>query len=150
MENNNYKNLLVMVILSFISMYVLMYSMVDKFENVIPNINQFYMAGLMTAPMVIIEMLLMKSMYMNKKFNTLIISCSLIALIGFFFLIRQQAIVTDKEFLKSMIPHHASAILMCEKAKISNPEIIKLCKNIVSGQEKEINDMKLKLAEINK
>jgi hypothetical protein len=39
--------------LSFISMYVLMYAMVDRFANVYPNFNQFYMAGLMTAPMVL-------------------------------------------------------------------------------------------------
>ena len=40
-----------MAVLSFISMYILMYAMADSFANVIPNINQFYMAGLMTMPM---------------------------------------------------------------------------------------------------
>jgi hypothetical protein len=40
-----------------------MYSMADPISNVYPNINQFYMAGLMTMPMIIIEVLLMRSMY---------------------------------------------------------------------------------------
>ena len=53
-----YQKLLIMVILSFIAMFILMYSMVDKFENVTININQFYMAALMTAPMIIIEIAL--------------------------------------------------------------------------------------------
>ncbi len=34
--NKHYKKLLLMTILSFIVMYVLMYSMVDVFSNVIP------------------------------------------------------------------------------------------------------------------
>jgi hypothetical protein len=46
MQSNHYIKLLVMAVLSFISMYVLMYAMVNTFVNVIPNINQFYMAGL--------------------------------------------------------------------------------------------------------
>jgi len=50
---NMYLRLLVMAVLSFISMYVLMYMMVDKFEDVYPNLNQFYMAGMMTAPMIV-------------------------------------------------------------------------------------------------
>ena len=103
MENNSkhahhYKKLLIMAVLSFICMYILMYSMVDAFRNVLPNINQFYMAGLMTMPMLIIEIVLMGSMYMNKKMNAVIIGLSSIALIAFFILIRQQSAVSDKQF----------------------------------------------------
>ncbi len=53
-HNKHYQKLLIMAVLSFISMYILMYSMVDRFANVFPNVNQFYMAGLMTMPMIII------------------------------------------------------------------------------------------------
>lgn len=56
-----------MALLSFASMYILMYSMVNTISNVFPNINQFYMAGLMTMPMIIIENALMSSMYMSKN-----------------------------------------------------------------------------------
>ena len=62
MHVNAHARLAAMTVLSFSSMYVLMYAMVDKFANVYPNLNQTYMAGLMTAPMVIIEILLMGSM----------------------------------------------------------------------------------------
>ena len=37
--------------LSFVAMYALMYAMVDQWANVYNNVNQFYMAGLMAAPM---------------------------------------------------------------------------------------------------
>ena len=58
-SNNQYILLAVMTVLSFISMYIFMYAMVDRFANIHPSLNQFYMAGLMTAPMVIIELFLM-------------------------------------------------------------------------------------------
>ena len=62
----HYWLLLAMAGLSFASMYVLMYAMVDRFTNVYPNANQFYMAGLMTASMGAIELALMGAM-MNSS-----------------------------------------------------------------------------------
>ena len=147
-DNTQYKKLALMIIISFIAMFILMYSMVDKFANVTPNINQFYMAGLMTAPMIIIEMILMGSMYMNKKLNLIIISISVVVLVACFFFIRIQAGVTDRQFLKSMIPHHAAAILMVKGAKISDPEIKKLADDIITAQQKEIDFMKAKIKEL--
>lgn len=139
-----------MVVLSFMSMYALMYAMVNTFENVYPNFNQFYMAGLMTAPMAIIELAVMGAMYHNKKLNLVIIAAAVIALILFWILIRQQTAISDKQFLKSMIPHHAGAILMCEKAPVQDPQIRELCRTIISGQQAEISQMKTKLKELEK
>ncbi len=133
------------MILSFIAMYFLMFAMVNSPDNIFLGINQFYMAGLMTTPMIIIELLLMGSMYTNKKLNKIIIAGAVLCLVGFFVLIRQQTAINDSEFLKSMIPHHAGAILMCEKAKLQDVEIKKLCDGIMSGQQKEIEFMKAKL-----
>lgn len=48
-----------------------------------------------------------------------------------------------------MIPHHASAVLMSEKAKLTDPELIDLQKNILETQAKEIEFMKRKLKELN-
>lgn len=141
-SNKHYSYLAIMAVLSFISMYVLMYAMVDVFENVYPNFNQFYMAGLMTAPMVIIELMLMRAMFHNKKWNALIVAGGVLALIIFGVGIRQQAAIGDEEFLKSMIPHHGAAILMCKEAPIQDPEIKQLCENIKSSQQAEIDQMK--------
>lgn len=127
-----------MAALSFISMYALMYSMVDRFENLFLNVNQFYMAALMVSPMIIIEVLLMSIMYRNKKRNTAIIILSFVALIGFFLGIRYQTGVSDRQFLRSMIPHHSGAILMCEQADLQDPELKKLCEDIIANQQQEI------------
>lgn len=150
MAGHHYRRLLVMAALSFASMYVLMYAMVDRFANVYPNFNQLYMAGLMTAPMVIIEMALMRGMYQDGKLNALIVAGGLIALVLLWGLIRQQTAVSDRQFLKSMIPHHASAILMCEKATLRDAEIKALCAAIVSSQASEIAQMKAKLAALDR
>ena len=56
--------------------------------------------------------------------------------------------MSDKQFLKSMIPHHAGAILMCNEANIKDPEIKKLCEEIRLSQQREIEQMKAKLAEL--
>ena len=79
--NRHYVHLAIMISLSFISMYVLMYAMVDRFANVYSNLNQFYMAGLMTAPIVVIELALMGSVYDNKNANIVIIAVSSPALV---------------------------------------------------------------------
>src|SRR5688500_18019027 len=83
-QKEHYNQLLIMAGLSFISMFILMYAMVDVFSNVFVNINQFYMAGLMTAPMILIEMAVMGAMYMDKKLNAIIIAVSSVLLIAFF------------------------------------------------------------------
>lgn len=145
-----YKKLAIMIVVSFIAMYILMYSMVDVFANVVPNINQFYMAGLMTMPMLIIELLVMGSMYGNKKLNISLVVTGFIALILFFTGIRQQTAVGDKEFLKSMMPHHAAAILMGKESSVTDPEIKELIKNIITSQQTEIEQMKAKLKELDK
>jgi uncharacterized protein (DUF305 family) len=62
--------------------------------------------------------------------------------------IRQQTAISDRQFLRSMIPHHAGAILMCQQSAIRDREIKQLCGAIVSSQRSEIDQMKAKLAEL--
>jgi hypothetical protein len=147
MKHDHYLRLLGMTALSFASMYTLMYAMVDSASNVYNNFNQVYMAGLMTAPMVVIELLLMSSMYENKRLNALLMAGSVVAGIVFFAFIRQQTLIADPQFLRSMIPHHAGAILMCENASLEDQRIKELCKAIISSQRSEIDQMRALLTE---
>ena len=130
--SGHYLRLIVMTMLSFAAMYALMYAMVDRFANFYNHINQVYMAGLMAAAMVVIELAVMAAMYHNRKLNVAII------VVG----------IGDRQFLRSMIPHHAGAILLCEKASIQDPEIQKLCRTIIASQADEIRQMKAKLEEL--
>jgi peptidoglycan/LPS O-acetylase OafA/YrhL len=142
-----YLRLLAMVVLSFLAMYVLMYAMVDQFSHVYNNINQVYMAALMAAPMVLIELLLMQSMYPDRRLNVVLLITAAVALAAFWFLIREQTLVSDRQFLRSMIPHHAGAILMCEKNSLEDKRLQALCQEIVRSQRAEIAQMQTWLAE---
>lgn len=144
-QSNHYVHLGIMALLSFAAMYFLMYAMVDSIGSVYMSVNQVYMAALMTAPMVAIELLVMRSMYSNAGLNKLLIGGSVILGVAMFFAIRQQVAVGDSQFLRSMIPHHSGAILMCQQAAISDPELKTLCQEIVSGQQREIDQMTAKL-----
>ncbi len=142
-----YKRFALMAVAMFVAMYFIMYAMIDGLQNLIPNINNLYMTLLMVSAMLIIEIWIMKGMYQNKKINWAIITVSLAIGIFSWFGIREQLFVGDKEFVKGMIPHHAAAVLMSEKAKLTDPELIELQKNILETQAKEIELMKRKLKE---
>lgn len=140
-----YVRLFAMTVLSFISMYVLMYAMVDKIADVYPSWNQAYMAALMTAPMVVIELFLMRAMYPRQVLNGVIVAASLALLVTSWFAIRYQWGIGDRQFLRSMVPHHSGAILMCREATLTDPEIKSLCAGIMDGQQREIDQMNSKL-----
>ena len=144
-HHHPYWRLAAMMLASFVAMYVLMYAMVDRLDNVYLNINKAYMAGLMTAPMMVLELALMGSMYPSKKANAALMIGSLVALAALWAAIRTQAAVGDVEFLRSMIPHHSSAILMCNEASVTRPDIRQLCAQIVKSQQEEIDQMKAML-----
>ena len=138
-----------MTFLHFLAMYILMYAMVYKFADVYPNLNQLYMAGIMTAPMLILEILFMGVMYKNLTKNVLM-CVSIFVFILFFIFIRKQTAIDNKQFLKSMIPHHSGAILMCKNASFDNLEIKQLCQKIIPSQQAEIDQMKQILERLDK
>jgi uncharacterized protein (DUF305 family) len=137
-----YLQLALMAALSFIAMYVLMYAMVARWADIYPSLSQAYMAALMAAPMVLIDLALMRRMYRDRRANAIVLAVSVLVFVGAFAGIRRQAFIGDDEFLRSMIPHHSGAVLMCEQAPIRDPEIQQLCAGIIASQEQEIAAMR--------
>lgn len=142
-----YVQLGIMAALSFIAMYILMYAMVNAFDDVYNNINQVYMAALMAAPMVVIELIVMRAMYRDARMNALFIGASVVVGLAAFLAIRQQTAVGDTQFLRSMIPHHSSAILMCRQATVERQDIRDLCRQIIASQQREIDQMNAMLGQ---
>jgi hypothetical protein len=137
-----YFRLLIALSISYVVMAALMFSRVNLASNVFLSLNQIYMAGLMVSSMLLIMLTVMGSMYQNKQMNFVLLFAGA-ALIGLFWiLLRTQAGVGNQQFLRSMIPHHAAAILVCQQASITEPPIQALCKEIVESQEREIREMK--------
>ncbi len=143
----SYLRLLLMVLLSFAAMYVLMYAMVDRWSNVHANHNQAYMAGLMAAPMLLVELSLMWRMYPRRGLNALLLAGGIALMAVCWWAIRQQVAIDDRQFLKSMIPHHAGALLMCRRNRLQDADLRQLCRAIVASQQREIELMQAELAE---
>ena len=128
--------------LSLVVMYLAMFAMIWTWGEFIQNVNFFYMALVMWAPMGAIMLATMGGMYRKRGLNLALYiafaAIFVLSLLG----IRQQSLVGDDQFLRSMIPHHSGAILMCEEAKLTNPEIRQLCGEIIQAQKEEIAQMK--------
>lgn len=147
--NMPYKKLAIVISINAVIMFLLTYAMIDRFDHFYANINRVYMAVMMVAPMVILMLLVMGSMYNNKRLNYALIATFVLIGILAFALARTQTPVGNEQFLRSMIPHHSSAILMCEESSLNDQEIIDLCGEIVEAQEREIAQMKDILARLN-
>lgn len=140
---NMYRHLAVETAISAVIMYLVMFVMIDRLGSFYNNVNMFYMTLMMVAPMVVIMLVgSMRSMFPNKKLNYILVGGFAALFFLSWWLIRAQYPVGNTQFLRSMIPHHSGAILMCQESELTDPEIIKLCDGIIKGQTEEIDQMK--------
>jgi len=137
---SGYVSLAVQTAISGVVMYLVMFVMIDGLGSFYNNLNMVYMTIMMLAPMTVI--MIVGGMFSNKRANIAILAVSAVAFIGSFALIRTQTTIGDTAFLRSMIPHHSGAILMCREAKLQDPEVRRLCNGIIKSQRDEINEMK--------
>ncbi len=136
-----YRRLFIELALDFVIMFFVMYAMIASAKHLYFNIGNAYMTLMMVAPMMALMIFFMGKMYPSPSTNRLLVGlAALIFAVGWFGM-REQLGVGDAQFLRSMIPHHSGAILMCEKAKLADPEVVKLCGNIINAQNREIAQM---------
>lgn len=127
--------------LSFVAMYLVMFAMIDTWADFYNNINMIYMALMMLAPMAILMLLTMGSMYHKRLLNAVLYAGFGAVFIVSYLAIRSQALVGDQQFIASMIPHHSGAILMCREAALDDAELRTLCGQITEAQRREILQM---------
>jgi uncharacterized protein (DUF305 family) len=134
--------------LSLVAMYFLMFSMVDNWGDFFNNANMALMAVTMAAPMGVLMLALMPSMYPSRTANLVLYAVFIVAFALALAGIRTQTPIGNEQFVASMIPHHSGAILMCREADITDAELKTLCEGIVTGQRQEIEQMKQILARL--
>lgn len=113
----------------------------NKYEDMrFFHLNDIYMILLMTYIMFFVMISL--SGPIKSNIVTLIVLLFLSMVIYIY--IQKQTFVSDKQFIKGMIPHHSMAITMAKNIleKTNNDDIKILAKNIIETQEKEIMKMK--------
>jgi len=107
---------------------------VDKIEDINFSLNDVYMISLMTG-----WMLFFMGM---KDGQNKIISIGAIIVCLSIICIRKQFMITEKQYLRGMIPHHSMAVHMSRKLLEKQNNISKFLNSIINTQEKEIIDMK--------
>ena len=129
------------MLLGLAVMYVVMFTMIDGLGDFRNNLNMLYMAITMWAPMGIFMLATMPGMFPKKRMNVTLYILFAILTATSFWATRAQAVIGDRQFIASMIPHHSGAILMCREASLSDPELVTLCGEITQAQREEINQM---------
>ena len=139
--HHHYRWLAAELIADFAIMYFVMFAMIASLDHLRHNLNTAYMTLMMVAPMAVLMIVTMRSMYPDRRLNLILIIAGALLFAVAAFGVRAQAAIGDKQFLKSMIPHHSGAILMCREANIRDPEIVRLCDGITRSQSHEIAQM---------
>jgi len=143
-----YRNFILMVAVSSVLMFCLMYLNTYQFSHVWFSQTRMFMTFIMAGCMALVMLFFMRHMYKDKKANLSIVIGS-IALMGLGLgLVRSQATVSDIAWMKAMIPHHSIAILTSERALITDPRVRKLADGIIEAQRREIGEMEFLIKDI--
>ncbi|WP_379152404.1 DUF305 domain-containing protein [Paenibacillus sp. sgz5001063] len=131
-----------MIIISTLLMYWLMYLNVFQIDHIYFSQTRLYMALIMGSAMAIVMLLFMWKMYTKRIVNALILTINIVVFGLSLWLVRSQTTVGDVAWMKAMIPHHSIAILTSERANISDPRVRKIADGIIESQKREIAEMK--------
>lgn len=136
-----YSRLIAMVLTSTVVMYFFMYWNIYRPEDFRFSETRAFMSVLMGGTMLAIMLAFMLHMYKSKAVNLALFALSAVLFAGGLYFVRSQTTVQDSSWMKSMIPHHSIAIMVSERAEITDPRVRKLADEIIAAQEKEIAEM---------
>ena len=143
-----YGRLFVMIGTSTVVMYGLMYLNTYALDHVFSSQTRMWMALYIGGMMAIIMLAFKLGMYSSRKTNIAIFISEAIAFAAGVYLVRSQNTVGDIAWMNAMIPHHSIAILVSERANISDPRVRELATAIIEAQRGEIAEMKRYIADI--
>jgi len=148
--HGNYGRFGLMVVASMAAMFILTYVNTYHMDHVEFSETRFFMTFVMGAAMAVIMLLFMRGMYRNKILNRSIYLGSLIVFALAIWLVRSQATVDDRSYMRAMIPHHSIAILTSKNADIDDVRVRELAQGIIEAQEREIEEMKWLIEDIHR
>lgn len=141
MQAMHYQTFFVTLLISFVIMYAVMFLNMDSTGHYHTSLTRIYMALLMVAPMAVVMILMMGKMYPSKSLNRGIIAGSIILFSMVLTALRTQTPIGDLQYMKAMIPHHSSAVMVSRHANLRDAEVRKLADSIIASQEREIAQM---------
>jgi uncharacterized protein (DUF305 family) len=137
-----------MIAASTFIMFFMMYHLVYSAEHAMFSLNRLLSALVMGATMTAVMLGFMWKMYEGQGTKVAVLVVALMAAVGLLVINRSQALVGDTGFMEAMIPHHSIAINNARKASISDPRVRKLADKIITGQVREIAEMKALIHDI--
>jgi hypothetical protein len=149
----NYKHQFIMFVVMVLAgmLFNPMSMLAYKFDHLYNSKTLFY-GGLLMASNMIWAHEIVHKLSMNHFNIYLFLFGILLSIFIVFFILRKQLFITEKDWLKRMIPHHSTALTTTnqllknrEKDLKSNPQLFRLAKDIIYNQEREIVLMKLML-----
>ncbi|GGB73582.1 MULTISPECIES: DUF305 domain-containing protein [Henriciella] len=140
-DGKSYVRFGAMIGTSMLVMFGLMYLNTYALDHVRWSETRFYMTFIMGAAMAIVMLSFMLGMYRNARVNVAIFAASAVVFALALFLVRSQATVSDRSYMKAMIPHHSIAIMTSERANIEDVRVRELADEIIRAQRREIKEM---------
>ena len=122
-----------MIATSTFIMFFLMYQLVYEADHLMFSVNRLVASIIMGSVMTIVMLAFMWSMYEGQATKVAVLAGAAVLGVALLFTNRSQSLIDDTRFMKSMIPHHSSAI--------NNARII-------ASQVREIRTMKLLIDDI--
>lgn len=99
-----YKKLALILFISFVIMYIVMFFNVDEFSHIYLSYTRLYMTLLMISPMALLMLGMMRNMYSVKKLNSIITISSIALFVFALTALRSQAFIGNLQYMKAMIP----------------------------------------------
>lgn len=137
-----------MIVTSTAIMFFLMYQLVYSFDHATFSRNRLIASLVMGCVMAVVMLAWMWSMYKGTGTKILVLAGAALLALILLFVNREQTMIGDVHFMKSMIPHHSIAVNNARKASISDPRVRALADEIIKAQLEEIAAMKLLIEDI--
>lgn len=137
-----------MIATSTFIMFFLMYQLIYSVDHAMFSVNRLVASLVMGCVMTIVMLSFMWSMYEGTGTKIAVLVVASLLGVTLLYANRNQALIEDVSFMKSMIPHHSIAVNNARKASISDPRVRELADQIIESQVREIAEMKLLIDDI--
>lgn len=139
-----------MISISTLIMFFLMYQLVYSWDHALFSITRLVSSFVMGCVMTAVMLGFMWKMYRPNAVKIGVLAGAVIGGVVLLSVNRSQSLIGDVDFMKAMIPHHSIAINNARKADIRDPRVRYLADRIIRDQVKEITEMKMLIADIEK
>jgi hypothetical protein len=137
-----------MIATSTVIMFFLMYQLVYSWDHVLFSLTRFVSSLVMDCVMTFVMLAFMWRMYRPTVTKLAVLGLAVVGGVALLAINRSQALIGDTAYMKAMIPHHSIAINNSRRADIRDPRVRYLADRITRDQVKEIAEMKMLIADI--